>query len=132
MNIMKTIKIEEKGNDVLEGLAKRSRMSKKQMVNMILENLTQSDVEMFRRRDQGVIEEPKSEVIWNGGENEDDEDYEIEFEEGGDDYDFEAEQEVEEFSPAEKKKQQLKLDAIKMGFVSEEEIDLFVKRNSSQ
>ena len=132
MNIMKTIKIEEKGNDVLEGLAKRSRMSKKQMVNMILENLTQSDVEMFRRRDQGVEEELGG--IQLNPENMEDEDWEeIEFEDDND-YEDEAEEEtiLQDFSPAEKKRQQLKLDAIKMGFVSEEEIDLFVKRNSSQ
>jgi len=127
---MKTIKIEEKGNDVLEGLAKRSRMSKKQMVNMILENLTQSDVEMFRRRDQGVEEELGG--IQLNPENMEDEDWEeIEFEDDND-YEDEAEEEtiLQDFSPAEKKRQQLKLDAIKMGFVSEDEIDLFVKRNS--
>ena len=130
MNIMKTIRIEEKGNNVLEKLAKRSRMSKKQMVNMILENLTQSDVEMFRRKDQGVEEESENGVIWAGGKNEDDEEWEeIEFEED-DDEEYEEEFVVVKISPAEKKKQQLKLDAIKMGFVSEEEIDLFVKRNS--
>jgi len=127
---MKTIKVDEKADKNLKKIAKMFGMSKKSCLNMILENLDENDMLMLPRRN---INPTSDSTEYSGNiefEPEDDEDYEIEFEEGGDDYDFEAEPEVEEISPAEKKKQQLKLDAIKMGFVSEDEIDLFVKRNS--
>ena len=136
---MKTIRIEEEADLKLKKLAKEFRMSKKSMVNMILENLVAVDVEMFQKRDRGGI--PTIVVENNDGshdevefEKEDDDEDEIEWEEEDEEeesYEVETEEDVKKqyFSPAAAKHQRLKLEAIKAGFVTEEEMELYVKRN---
>ena len=118
---MKSIRLEEGADLKLKELAKEFRMSKKNMVNMILENLNASDVEMFQKRDRGGIpdvEVENDEGEWDVIEFEDDDDEEEE-----NPYEDEAEEHTidQEFSPAEIKRKQLELAAIKAGFVSNQE-----------
>ncbi|KKL77632.1 hypothetical protein LCGC14_2032950 [marine sediment metagenome] len=126
---MKTIRIEEEADLKLKKLAKEFRMSKKSMVNMILENLVAVDVEMFQKRDRGGIPN----IIMKNDEGEDDviefedtdeEDFEIEIDE-----EDEEDYEVEGFSPAEIQRKQLKLAAIKANIISEEDIGEYVDEN---
>lgn len=106
---MKTVKVEEKGNEVLRKLAKKFRISKKEMVNMVLENLTEEDVLMIQRRDRAV-------GVSVGVEEEDDDDDKIEFEgydEDGNEIDEDDEQEYEEEDEEEKPADWVKYEDIK-------------------
>lgn len=131
---MKTVKIEEKGNEVVRKLAKKFRTSKKEMVNMVLENLTEDDVLRIQTKDRAVGV--------SVGYKDEDEDDEIEFE-GYNEYGEEIEEEEDEpeeeikeenippieridFKALEKKRATLRTEAMRKGITHPMEIDRYV------
>ena len=137
---MKTVKLEISTHNVVRKLAKVNRMSIKQVANLVLSNLEQNDIEMFRKREIPPIaisninddDEEYDEIEF---EEDDEDDVEVEWEkEEGEEFelnsDLDEEDDDEKNSPSEIKILQLKLDAMKAGYVTAEEIDLFVKRKT--
>ncbi len=126
---MKSVKIEEKGDLIVKKLAKKDRMSIKELVNMVLENLTHDDVVMFRERDQGVTTKRVIDESYKiESEEDEEEELDVEWEEE-DDEDSEEDYEVEGFSPSEITRKRLELDAIKANIISKEEIEGYVDEN---
>ena len=137
---MRTVKLEEKTALNKEKVTKGFGMSKKGAVNLVLRNLSRDDIFMYMKRESGVIfESPKADEDedWDEIEFDDDDNNDVEFEEEGDEEEergyFDGAVRVvdlKEKNPAERRTSQLKLDAMKAGFVTEEEIDLYVKRET--
>ncbi len=137
---MKNVKLEEKTVLNIEKVTKGFGMSRKGVVNLVLRNLSKDDVFMYLKRESGVIfDSPKADEDEEYDEIEfeedDEDDVEVDWEkEEGEEFeinsDLDEEDDDEKISPSERNILQLKLDAMKAGFVTAEEIDLFVKRKN--
>jgi len=126
---MKTIKIEDEAIKNLEKIIKGFGMSKKGCVNMLLRNLQKDDIFLFMKREINIE--------WEPVEFEDnDDDFEVEIPDDDDDDDepyieegSDEETQDQEFSPAEIKRKQLELEAIKANFISKEEREDYIDEN---
>jgi len=126
---MKTIKIEDEAIKNLEKTIKGFGMSKKGCVNMLLRNLQKDDIFLFMKREINIE--------WEPVEFEDnDDDFEVEIPDDDDDDDepyieegSDEETQDQEFSPAEIKRKQLELEAIKANFISKEEREDYIDEN---
>ena len=157
---MKSVKLDEKTVLNIEKITKGFGMSRKGTVNLVMSNLVRADIYIYMKREEGedwepatfeeVDEDEELEIDWEE-EDDDDEDVEEESKEENDPLKFSPTDEdmkptskedmeyyanrdekigTREISSANKRSNQLKLDAIKAGFVSEEDINSYVEQES--